>query len=307
MGFRAGEAFTFLFLAMGPNPIIPQFAALTAGRDRAFKLKLAFYGVAVAALGVVVAATTGVATLQAWGVSTAALALAIGTVLLILGLRAVLSVYGPHIEAAQTATRELNAPFLTVMLEGKYTDAYLNEAGKDAPKFTDEDLRIIGSPLDFVGINVYKPNAYVLASGQPPGYREIAYAKGHPAMFNKWLAFGPEAMYWAPKFVQSLWNAKEIFITENGCASDDVFVDGQIYDTDRIMYLRHYLTQLQRATADGVPVKGYFEWSAMDNFEWSAGYANRFGVVHVDFETQKRTPKQSAHWFREAARRNAVV
>jgi beta-glucosidase len=213
-----------------------------------------------------------------------------------------------HIKAAQAYTRERNAPFLTVMLEGKYTDAYLKDAGKDAPKFTDEDLKVIASPLDFVGINVYKPEVYVLASDQAPGWREVAFAKGHPQMFNKWLTFGPESVYWAAKFVQSLWNAKEIFITENGCASDDVLADdGKVYDTDRIMYLRNYLTQLQRATADGVPVNGYFQWSTMDNFEWNAGFSNRFGLVYVDFKTQKRTPKLSAEWFREAARRNAVV
>src|SRR5262245_57164516 len=91
-----------------------------------------------------------------------------------------------HIKAAETATREVNAPFLTVMLEGKYTDAYLKSAGKDAPKFTDGDLKIIGSPLDFVGINVYKPDSYVLASDHAPGWREIPYAKAHPKMVSRW-------------------------------------------------------------------------------------------------------------------------
>ena len=213
-----------------------------------------------------------------------------------------------HIKAAQAATREWNAPFLTVMLEGKYTDAYLKEAGTDAPKFTDADLKIISSPLDFVGINVYRPHAYVLASDVAPGWREVPFAKGHPKMFNSWLTVGPEAMYWAPKLVHTLWKAKEIFITENGCASDDVIAaDGKIYDTDRIVFLRSYLTQLQRATADGVPVKGYFQWSTMDNFEWTAGFGNRFGLIYVDFKTQNRTPKLSAEWFREAAKQNAVV
>ena len=108
--------------------------------------------------------------------------------------------------------------------------------------------------------------------------------------------------------MQSLWGAKEIFITENGCASDDAFADdGKSYDTDRIMYLRACLTQLQRATADGVPVKGYFQWSTIDNFEWNYGYGDRFGLVYVDFKTQKRTPKVSAAWFREAVMHNAVV
>jgi beta-glucosidase len=197
------------------------------------------------------------------------------------------------------------------MLEGKYTDLYLKNAGPDAPKFADEDMKIIASPLDFVGINVYRPTVYVLASDEKrrgANWREIPFAKAHPKMFNSWLTLGPEAMYWAPKFVQSLWKAKEIYITENGCASDDVLAsDGKVHDTDRIVFLRAYMTQLQRATADGVPVKGYFHWSTMDNFEWTAGFGNRFGLVYGDFRTQKRTLKTSASWFREAAERNAVV
>jgi beta-glucosidase len=125
---------------------------------------------------------------------------------------------------------------------------------------------------------------------------------------SQWLMLGPEALYWGPKIVQSLWDAKPIYITENGCAAaDELAEDGNVYDTDRVMYLRNCLTHLQRATADGVPVKGYFLWSAMDNFEWTEGYGNRFGVVYVDFKTQKRTPKMSAHFFREAATLNAVA
>jgi beta-glucosidase len=213
-----------------------------------------------------------------------------------------------HIKAAEAATRHRNAPFLTAMLEGQYVDSYLEEAGNDAPKFTDEDLKIIGSSLDFVGINVYKPTSYVLASDEAPGWREIPFAKSHPRMFNSWLTLGPEALYWAPKHVQSVWNAKEIFITENGCATDDVIADdGKVYDTDRIMFLRACLTELQRATGDGVPVMGYFQWSVMDNFEWTAGFGNRFGLVYVDFKTQKRTLKLSAEWFHEAATHNTVV
>jgi beta-glucosidase len=97
-------------------------------------------------------------------------------------------------------------------------------------------------------------------------------------------------------------------MTENGCAGDDVVADdGTGYDTDRIAFMRAYLTQLQRATEDGVPVHGYFHWSFMDNFEWINGYGDRFGMVYVDFKTQKRVPKLSARWFSEAARRNAVV
>jgi beta-glucosidase len=187
-----------------------------------------------------------------------------------------------HIKAAEAATREKNAPYLTVMLEGKYTDAYLEAAGNAAPKFTDDDLKIISSPVDFVGINVYRPFAYVLASDQAPGYREVPFNASHLKMFSSWHVLGPEALYWAPKFVQSLWKAKEIHITENACAADKLAEDGNVYDTDRVMFLRNCLTQLQRATADRVPVKGYFLWSMMDNFEWSAGYGNRFGPVRFD-------------------------
>ncbi len=213
-----------------------------------------------------------------------------------------------HIKAAQTATREANAPFLTVMLEGRYTDTYLEQAGKDAPQFTDRDLKIIASPTDFVGINVYKAAFYALASDKAPGWRQVSFARSHPTMFNRWLSLSPETIYWAPKFVQSLWGGREIFITENGCASDDVLTEGgMVYDTDRVMFLRAYLTALQRAAADGVPVKGYFQWSAMDNFEWANGFGDRFGLVYVDFRTQKRMPKLSAEWFRETARRNAVA
>ena len=213
-----------------------------------------------------------------------------------------------HIEAAQAATRERNAPFLTVMLEGKYTDTYLEENGKDAPKFTDEDLKIIGSPLDFLGINVYCPVTYVVASDQAPGSLDVPFAKGHAKAAVNNFPIGPECLYWAPKFVQSLWGAKEIFITENGCAGDEVVADdGNIYDTDRIMFIRAHLTQLQRATADGVPVGGYFYWSSQDNLEWTAGFGNRFGLIYVDFDTLERKPKLSAEWFREASRQNAVV
>jgi beta-glucosidase len=213
-----------------------------------------------------------------------------------------------YVAAAETATRELNAPYLTVMLEGRYTDAYLEKAGADAPRFTDEELRTIASPLDFVGINVYKPFVYVAPGDEPPGYHTIPFSASHPKMQSSWHVFDPVALYWAPRHVQSLWGARSIFITENGCgASDAVADDGRVYDTDRVMFLRAYLTQLQRAISEGVPVDGYFHWSAQDNFEWMDGFGTRFGLVYVDFDTLERKPKLSAEWFREAARQNAVV
>jgi beta-glucosidase len=112
----------------------------------------------------------------------------------------------------------------------------------------------------------------------------------------------------ASRIVQSLSDAKSIYITENGCAAEDsVADDGRVDDTDRVMFMRGMLGQLQRATSEGVPVDGYFYWSAQDNLEWNAGFGNRFGIIYVDFKTKQRIPKMSAEWFREAARQNAVV
>jgi beta-glucosidase len=213
-----------------------------------------------------------------------------------------------NIKAAETATREMNAGYLTVILEGKYTDAYLAAAGRDAPKFTDDDLRIIASPVDFIGINVYRPAVYVVASEHPGGFRPVPFNRSHPRMLSTWHLLGPEAMYWAPRLAHSLWKPAEMYITENGCAaSDEMSPSGIVDDSDRVMFLRNNLVHLQRAAVEGLPVKGYFHWSLMDNFEWSDGFSRRFGMVYVDFKTQKRTPKLSAAYFREVAAKNAVV
>ena len=90
-----------------------------------------------------------------------------------------------------------------------------------------------------------------------------------------------------------------LYITENGCAINDDPVDGVVSDQRRIDYLDGYLRSLRAAMDDGIDVRGYFQWSLLDNFEWAAGYSQRFGLVHVDFATQVRTPKASYHWFRD--------
>jgi beta-glucosidase len=123
-----------------------------------------------------------------------------------------------------------------------------------------------------------------------------------------WLKVGPEAMYWAPRHMEKIWGVRSIYITENGTsAADQPAADGHFYDVDRIMYLRNYLTHLQRATSEGVPVNGYFLWSLMDNFEWTDGFEKRFGLYHVDFRTQRRTARLSASFYRETIARNALV
>jgi beta-glucosidase len=212
-----------------------------------------------------------------------------------------------NIAAAERAMRELNAAYLTVILEGRYTDGYLSAAGTDAPKFTQEELRTIASPLDFIGLNVYTPT-YVSAAAVPSGFEVLPFSKSHPRTASRWQYVGPESLYWAPRHLQKIWNVKEIYISENGCSTiDEVAPDGTIQDSDRIMFLRSYLTMLKRAIAEGVPVRGYFHWSLFDNFEWSYGYATRFGLIRVDYATLKRTPKLSAAFFSEVVRRNAVA
>ena len=146
------------------------------------------------------------------------------------------------------------------------------------------------------------------ASEDPKGYTILPLPDSYPKMASGWLTIGPEALYWAPKLAADVWGIKSLYITENGTsAADRMDASGQVADLDRIMYLRNYLSQLQRATAEGVPVKGYFLWSLLDNFEWADGYATRFGLVHVDYRTQKRTPKLSASFYREVIARNAVA
>src|SRR5206468_2423995 len=205
----------------------------------------------------------------------------------------------PHLKAAAQATRFLNAQYLTVILEGKYMDEYLQEAGANAPKFSQDDLKAIGSPLDLLGVNIYTP-LYVRADGSAKGFTVVNNPASYPHMASPWLNVGPEALYWGPRNVSQIWGLKEIYITENGCSSADVLTrDGHVYDTDRVMYLRNYIRSLHRATAEGFPVRGYFLWSLLDNFEWADGYNLRFGIHYVDFKTQKRYPKLSADFYRE--------
>lgn len=211
-----------------------------------------------------------------------------------------------HVEAAKKAIRRENAMFLTAIMEGRYLDEYLQAEGANAPKVQAGDMKVIGSPLDFVALNVYTPS-YVRADASPAGYAILPHTPESPRMSSPWLYVGPEVAYWSVRLVSELWKPKALYISENGCSADDQMVDGRVDDPDRIMYLRGCLSQFQRATAEGYPLKGYFLWSLMDNFEWADGYTKRFGIHYVDFATEKRTPKLSAAWYRELIRRNAMV
>jgi beta-glucosidase len=212
-----------------------------------------------------------------------------------------------HVLAARRAYREENAPFLTAIMEGRYTDAYLAQEGANAPKVAAGDMQVIGSKIDFVGLNVYQPE-YARAADTPAGYVVEERPGSFPHMPSPWLFVGPEVMYWAVRHTTDLWKPKAIYITENGCSSEDhPHPSLGVQDTDRVMYLRNHLTHLSRAAQEGIPVKGYFLWSLLDNFEWADGFERRFGIYYVDFKTQSRSPKLSAEWYQEVIRTNTVV
>ena len=213
-----------------------------------------------------------------------------------------------HIQAAQKATRDVNAPFLTTVLDGKYPENYLTREGANAPKVEEGDMMAIGSAVDFLGLNIYVP-LYARADGSAQGYAMEPMPTSYPHMASPWLQLGPECIYWGVRNVCDIWKDKvpAIYITENGTSSDDVLTPaGRVEDVDRVMYLRNHLTQLHRAVREEYPVKGYFLWSLMDNFEWADGYSKRFGLHYVDFKTLKRTPKLSAEWYKQTIANNRV-
>ncbi|KAF0093069.1 MAG: beta-glucosidase [Puniceicoccaceae bacterium 5H] len=213
----------------------------------------------------------------------------------------------PHIAAARQAMRRLDAHFLTAILEGGYMPEYLAAEGEHAPAFDPADFDRISRPLDFVGINTYTPH-YVRAIEQAPGFEFIPHPPGYPRMDVPWLYVGPQILYWVARHLHDLWQVKSVYVTENGCACDDrMNQQGEVLDTDRVMYLRNHLIAAHRAVTEGYPLHGYFAWSLLDNFEWADGYSKRFGLVHVNYETQKRTPKLSADYYRQVIAARSVL
>ena len=216
-----------------------------------------------------------------------------------------------HIEAAKKAfvSLEHNGVILVPALIGRYDPKLWAELGKDAPDVQDGDLKTIAQPLDALGFNVYT-GSYVRAADNAKGFEVLPLPKGYPQMHMPWLHFMPESLYWGVRLVSEALGKKDlpIYISENGCASDDELTPaGEVIDTQRILYTRAYLRMAQRAIAEGYPLMGYFHWSFMDNFEWSWGYLRRFGLIHVDYKTQRRTPKLSYRWYKEVIRENRVV
>ncbi|WPJ95573.1 GH1 family beta-glucosidase [Coraliomargarita algicola] len=214
-----------------------------------------------------------------------------------------------NIEAARRFFMFREEYYLVPMMEGKYPDHYLEGEGDNAPDFTVEEMDIIGTPMDFIGFNVYGSAGYFVHDAtRPLNTRNLEAAKAHPHMFAEWIKVDPESIYWVARFIHERWSEPDLYVTENGCGCDDrLTTQGEIHDTDRITYMRSYLKEVHRATAEGIPLKGYFAWSMFDNFEWRDGYTKRFGLHYVNYATQERIPKYSAHFYRASIASNAVL
>ena len=184
---------------------------------------------------------------------------------------------------------------------GKYPEEGLKKFAEYLPEITDEDMELISQPLDFMGQNIY--NGYMMRQGEDgePEYvdREAGAAKtaaGWPVT--------PECFYYGVKFLYERYHLP-LYITENGMSChDDVSLDGRVHDPNRQNFLDLYISALQRANDDGADVRGYFLWTFLDNFEWDKGYTERFGIVYVDFKTQKRIVKDSAFWYQKIIESN---
>jgi beta-glucosidase len=213
------------------------------------------------------------------------------------------------IEAARQAFLDKNSRILGVVASGKYSAAYKKRVGADAPDIAKGDLELISQPTDFVGLNVYT-GCFVRAAKGKPGWEELPFPPEYPSFCKtKWLKPMPQCIYWALRFTHECYGWDDLYITENGIGFMDESPNakGEILDLYRREYYRAYLSEVQRAAADKVPVKGYFAWSVMDNYEWADGYSTRFGLCYTDYKTQKRTPKLSMGWYQAVMQANAIV
>jgi beta-glucosidase len=168
-----------------------------------------------------------------------------------------------------------------------------------------DDLKIISIPTDYLGVNYYSRTVVK----HDPNIPILEASEVHPTgnEYSMMWEIYPEGLHDLLVRVQKDYTPPYILITENGVpVPEDIDFDGRIRDERRIRYLRAHLIQTKRAMDAGVPVKGYFVWSLMDNFEWALGYRPRFGLIHVDFKTQERIIKDSGHWFSSVARTNLV-
>lgn len=181
-----------------------------------------------------------------------------------------------------------------VML-GHYPEDGLRMYKDYLPEITDEDMKLISQPIDFYCQNIY--NGKMIKADENGNPVEVERYAGFSKTGAQWPVT-PECLRWGPRFLYERYK-KPFFITENGMSAHDVVsLDGKVHDPNRIDFLNRYLIELEKAADDGADIAGYFLWSFMDNYEWERGYTERFGIVYVDYQTQKRIPKDSAYWYK---------
>ncbi|MCX6030616.1 MAG: GH1 family beta-glucosidase [Chloroflexi bacterium] len=197
-----------------------------------------------------------------------------------------------------------NSWWLDPIFFGRYPADGWQAFGADVPPVKDGDLKTINQPLDFLGVNIYyqDPTIRAGADGRP---EPVPFPVGTAQTAFKWNVT-PDALYWGPRFLYERYKAPMV-ITENGLSCMDwVALDGHVHDPQRIDFTQRYLLAYERAGQDGVDIRGYFHWSILDNFEWSEGYKERFGLVYVNYPTQQRIPKDSAYWYKQVIATNGA-
>jgi beta-glucosidase len=210
------------------------------------------------------------------------------------------------IAAARAWFARRNEHLLGAICAGGYSADYLARCGADAPRVAAGDFSLISAPTDFLGLNLY--TGTFVRAGRDGAPEELPLPAHYPQADSPWLHLAPQVMYWGTRLAHEASGVKQIYITENGCGyNEEPVVNGEVIDLHRREFLRAHLRELQRAIHDGVPVAGYFLWSFLDNYEWEDGYERRFGIVHVDFATQRRTPKLSAHYYSQVMAANRIV
>ena len=215
------------------------------------------------------------------------------------------------IEAARTGMFSItgkdcwnNTWFADPMILGEYPKDGMKRFKDDMPEIQTGDLETICQPLDFYGVNVY--HGQTVRSSPKGGYVPTPSDDGHALTTMLWQVT-PDALYWGPRFFYERYKLP-IVVTENGMANCDwIHLDGKVHDPQRIDFLSRYLQAYGRAIDEGVETKGYFLWSIMDNFEWAYGYRQRFGIIYVDYPSQKRILKESAHWYKDVIASNGAI
>lgn len=186
---------------------------------------------------------------------------------------------------------------------GHYPEEGLKRYEPYLPRITDDDMKLISEPIDIYGQNIYNGRCFRMGADQKP--EEVKRYDGFPKTAIDWPVT-PEVLYWGPKFLYERYKTP-LYITENGLSCHDVVsLDGKVHDPNRIDFLARYLGALSRA-ADEIDLRGYFQWSLMDNFEWAKGYSERFGLIYVDYRTQERIMKDSAYWYRDVIQSNGTI